>query len=67
MLGDLNLDGRVDVLGDAFELIANIGSNGEISYGLGNINGDLMVDILNDAFLLIGNLGLNNDSSVSAP
>ena len=67
LLGDLNLDGRVDVLGDAFELIANIGSNGEISYGLGNINGDLMVDILNDAFLLIGNLGLNNDSSVSAP
>ena len=67
LLGDLNLDGRVDVLGDAFELIANIGSNGEISYGLGNINGDLMVDILNDAVLLIGNLGLNNDSSVSAP
>ena len=67
LLGDLDLNGQVDVLGDAFALIANLGSNGEISYGLGNINGDLMVDVLNDAFLLVGNLGLNNDPPASAP
>ena len=67
LLGDLDLNGQVDVLGDAFALIANLGSNGPISYGLGNINGDLMVDVLNDAFLLVGNLGLNNDPPASAP
>ena len=67
LLGDLDLNGQVDVLGDAFALIANLGSNGEISYGLGNINGDLMVDVLGDAFLLIANLGESNDPPASAP
>ena len=66
-IGDLDLNGQVDVLGDAFALIANLGSNGEISYGLGNINGDLMVDVLGDAFLLIANLGESNDPPASAP
>ena len=64
-IGDLNLDGRVDVLGDAFTLVASLGSVGEISYGLGNINGDLTVNVLGDAFLLIGNLGQDNDPPVS--
>ena len=67
LLGDLDLNGQVDVLGDAFALIANLGSNGPISYGLGNINCDLSVDVLGDAFLLIANLGLNNDPPASAP
>ena len=62
LIGDLNLDGRVDVLGDAFILIANLGSSGPISYGLGNVNTDLSVNVLGDAFPLIGNLGENNDS-----
>ena len=66
-IGDLDLNGQVDVLGDAFALIANLGSNGPISYGLGNINCDLSVDVLGDAFLLIANLGLNNDPPASAP
>ena len=60
LIGDLNLDGQVDVLGDAFLLIANLNSTGAISYGLGNINADLTVDVLGDAFALIGNLGQNN-------
>ena len=61
LVGDLNLDGRVDVLGDAFLLIANLGSSGAVSYGLGNINADLVVDVLGDAFALIASLGQNND------
>lgn len=61
LLGDLNLDGRVDVLGDAFILIGNLNSMGEVSYGLGNIDADLTVSVLGDAFLLIANLGRNND------
>ena len=68
-IGDMNLDGQVDVLEDAFTLVANLGSNGPISYGLGNINCDLSVDVLGDAFPLIANLGESNDppASASAP
>ena len=58
--GDINLDGQVDVLGDAFALIANLGSLGPYSYGLGDLNADLAVDVLGDAFILISNLGQSN-------
>ena len=54
--GDLNLDGQVDVLEDAFTLIGNLGQNVS-SYSDGDINGDGIVDVLGDAFVLIGNLG----------
>ena len=59
--GDMDLDGRVDVLGDAFVLIANLGSAGPYSYGLGDLNADRTVDVLGDAFILIANLGFSND------
>ena len=55
--GDANLDGRVDVLGDAFELIGNLGSTTNLAFADGNFNGDGQVDVLGDAFILIGNLG----------
>lgn len=61
LIGDLNLDGRVNVLGDAFILVASLNSTGPISYGLGNINADMAVDVLGDAFALVANLGQNND------
>ena len=60
-VGDMNLDGRVDVLGDAFTLIANLNSTGPYSYGLGDLNADQAVDVLGDAFVLVSNLGLSND------
>ncbi len=56
MLGDLNFDGSVDVLGDAFALVANLGSF-DVGYADGDINGDGTVTVLGDAFLLIANLG----------
>lgn len=59
-LGDINLDGKVDVLGDAFTLVGNLNSAGPYSYGLGDLNGDQRVDVLGDAFLLVGNLGESN-------
>ena len=63
--GDLNCDGRVDVLGDAFAMIGNLGSS-VVSYAQGDINFDGTTDVLGDAFILIGNLGSTNDPS-SAP
>ena len=57
--GDLNCDGIVDVLGDAFALIGNLGSM-VTSYADGDINFDGNVDVLGDAFTLIGNLGNTN-------
>lgn len=65
LIGDLNLDGRVDVLGDAFILVSNLSSTGPISYSQGNINADLAVDVLNDAFALVSSLGQNNDPAAA--
>lgn len=58
-LGDLNLDGTVNVLGDAFALIGNLG-NAATSYAQGDLNLDGTVNVLGDAFVLIGNLGNTN-------
>ena len=55
--GDANLDGRVDVLGDAFRLVANLGLTGGATWADGDFNGDGNVDVLTDAFLLVANLG----------
>ena len=55
--GDANLDGRVDVLGDAFALVANLGSTTNLAFTDGNFNGDGVVDVLGDAFILVANLG----------
>ena len=57
--GDLNCDGDVNVLGDAFALIGSLGS-AVTSYAAGDINFDGSVDVLGDAFILIGNLGMTN-------
>ena len=59
-LGDFNLDGTVDVLTDAFNLVGGLG-NPATSYANGDINLDGIVDVLGDAFILIGNLGMSND------
>ena len=55
--GDVNLDGRVDVLNDAFVLVENLGNNGEATWSYGDFNGDQITDVLNDAFILVANLG----------
>ena len=55
--GDITLDGTVDVLGDAFALIANLGLSGDTSWSQGDLDADGTVDVLGDAFILIANLG----------
>ena len=58
--GDANLDGTVNVLGDAFTLVGNLGSSVS-SWADGDFNGDGTVNVLGDAFLLVANLGQTND------
>ena len=57
LFGDANLDGTVDVLNDAFALVASLGTTGGISWSGGDFNADGAADVLNDAFTLVGNLG----------
>ena len=63
LLGDINLDGRVDVLGDAFILVSNLNSSGSFGWADGDLNADGRVDVLGDAFRLVGNLGQSSSSS----
>jgi len=58
--GDLNCDGEVDVLGDAFPFVANLGTM-VTSYALGDISFDGEVNVLGDAFALVANLGNSNE------
>ena len=55
--GDVNLDGTVDVLGDAFALVANLNLSSGTSWSLGDLNADGTVNVLGDAFILVANLG----------
>ena len=57
--GDLNLDGTVNVLGDAFTLVGNLG-NAVSSWASGDVSADGVVNVLGDAFKLVGNLGKTN-------
>ena len=56
LAGDANLDGRVDVLNDAFILVNNLGVTGG-TWTQGDFNGTGTVDVLGDAFILVNNLG----------
>ena len=58
--GDLNCDGQVNVLGDAFSLVGSLGTS-VTTYGAGDANFDGTVSVLGDAFILIGALGFSND------
>ena len=58
-LGDINLDGTVNVLGDAFALVGNL-NNPATSWSQGDLNADGTTNVLGDAFALIGNLGNSN-------
>ena len=55
--GDANLDGVVNVLGDAFILVGNLGTTSGAVFADGDFNGDGVVNVLGDAFILVGNLG----------
>lgn len=55
--GDANLDGQVNVLGDAFTLVGNLGTSGGATWAQGDFNADGNVNVLGDAFALVGKLG----------
>lgn len=55
--GDANLDGKVDVLGDGFTLVGNLGEMGGGTWALGDFNADGNVNVLGDGFALVGSLG----------
>ena len=59
--GDLDCNGTVDVLGDAFALVNNLGAV-VTSYADGDVNFSGNVDVLADAFTLINNLGSTNEA-----
>lgn len=59
-LGDLDCNGTVDVLGDAFTLIRNLNST-VTSYSQGDADFNGAVDLLGDAFTLIANLTMSNE------
>jgi len=61
-LGDFNLDGTVNVLGDGLTLVNNLG-NPATSYAQGDANLDGMVTVLGDALALIVNLNQSNSGN----
>ena len=61
LIGDVNLDGSVDVLNDGFTLIGGLGGS-VLGYANGDLNADQVVDVLVDAFRLVGNLGSTNEA-----
>ena len=65
--GDANLDGRVDVLGDAFALVSNLGTTSGAVWEDGDFNGDGFVNVLGDAFILISRLGRSVVPPSAAP
>lgn len=60
LLGDVNLDGPVDVLSDGFALVGSLGLS-VASRSQGDLNADGVVDVIGDAFRLVGQLGQSND------
>jgi len=55
--GDANLDGQVDVLGDALILISNLGTTSGAVWAQGDLDADGRVNVLSDALRLISRLG----------
>lgn len=65
LLGDVNLDGAVDVLTDAFALVGNLNQSAT-RRAQGDLNADGTVNVLGDGFILVGGLGQSNEPT-SAP
>ena len=57
IVGDANLDGSVDVLVDAFVVVANLNTTTDLGFLAGDFTGDGQVTVVDDAFILVANLG----------
>ena len=64
--GDANLDGRVNVLGDGFTLVSNLGTIGGSVWAEGDFNADDNINVLGDGFPIVGNLNRNVNPPVSS-
>jgi CxxC motif-containing protein (DUF1111 family) len=64
LVGDINLDGTVNVLGDAFTLVENLLSSTS-NWSDGDLNADGQVNVLGDAFALIANLNRTNTDIIA--
>ena len=64
--GDANQDGRVDVVSDAFILVANLGTTNGGDWVGGDFNADGNINVVGDAFILVANLGRDVVPPVSA-
>jgi len=60
IVGDINCDGTVDVLGDALLLVGSLGTFNAV-YTDGDLDFSGNVNVLGDALILVTNLGLSND------
>jgi len=60
IIGDINCDGTVNVLGDALVLVTSLGASGTV-YTDGDLNFSGNVDVLGDALILVINLGKTNN------
>ena len=60
IIGDIDLNGSVDILSDAFALVAGLGSPSG-GYANGDLNADQLINVLGDAFRLVANLGQANE------
>ncbi len=65
LLGDMNLDGTVDVLSDAAALVNRLNGADPFSFATGDLNADQRVDVLGDAAILVQNLGQSTNAFAS--
>ncbi len=64
LVGDIDLNGKVDVLGDAATLVSNLFSSTP-NWSFGDLDANGQVDVLGDAVLLISNLSRSNDDIIT--
>jgi hypothetical protein len=57
LIGDIDGDGQVNILGDVFPFVGRLGVDENTGYSRGDLNADQRVDVLEDGFRLVTNLG----------
>ena len=63
LLGDINLDGEVDVLNDGITLVENLRQR-FTSRSLGDLDANGLVNVLSEAFILVGQLVQSNEIAI---